>query len=74
MIETLRLKNVVIFFQAILSFVRSRKILNKDDFKYSSQEFENNELDLVKQKGFYPYEYISDSKKNYLAKKSFIVL
>ena len=30
------------------------KILNKDDFKCLSQEFDNNVLDLVKQKGFYP--------------------
>ena len=30
------------------------KILGKDDFKYLSQEFDNNVLDLVKQKGFYP--------------------
>ena len=30
----------------------------KDDFKYLSQEFDNNELDLVKQKGFYLYEYM----------------
>ena len=32
---------------------------------------------VVKQKGFHPYEYMSDFenfKKNYLAKKSFIVL
>ena len=39
------------------------KNLTKDDFKYSSQEFDNNILDLVKQKGFYPYEYLSDFKK-----------
>ena len=32
------------------------KNLGKDNFKYSSQEFDNNVLDLVKQKGFYPYE------------------
>ena len=25
-----------------------------------SQEFDNNTLDLVMQKGFYPYEYMSD--------------
>ena len=30
--------------------------LNRDDFKYLSQEIENNILDLVKHKGFYPYE------------------
>ena len=29
------------------------KNLNKDDFKYLSKEFDNNVLDLVKQKGFY---------------------
>ena len=28
-----------------------------------SQEFNNNLLDLVKQKGLYPYEYMTDSKK-----------
>ena len=37
--------------------------LNKDDFKYLSQEFDNNVLDLVKQRGFYPYEYIINFKK-----------
>ena len=37
--------------------------LVKDDFKYLSQEFDNNILDLVKQKRFYPYEYMSDSEK-----------
>ena len=36
------------------------KNLNKDDFKYISQEFDNCVLDLDKQKGFYPYEYMSD--------------
>ena len=39
------------------------KKLNKDDFKYLSQEFDKNKLDLVKQKGFYPYEYMTDSEK-----------
>ena len=38
------------------------KDLAKDYFKYMSQEFDNNilDLDLVKQKRFYPYEYMSD--------------
>ena len=40
------------------------KNLAKDDFKYSSQEFHNNVLDLVKQRGFYPYEYMSDFEKS----------
>ena len=31
------------------------KNLGKGDFKYLSQEFDNNVLDLVKQKVFYPY-------------------
>ena len=39
------------------------KNLNKDDFKYLSQEFDNNVLDLVKQIGFYPYKYMSDFEK-----------
>ena len=30
------------------------KNLAKDDFKYLSKEFDNNAVDLVKQKGFYP--------------------
>ena len=29
--------------------------LAKDDFMYFRQEFDNNILDLVKQKGLYPY-------------------
>ena len=37
--------------------------MNKNDFKYLSQEFDNNILDLVKQKGFYPYEYMNDFEK-----------
>ena len=39
------------------------KNLNKDDFKYLSQEFDNNVLDLVKQKEFYPCKYMSDFEK-----------
>ena len=39
------------------------KNFNKDDFKYLSQEFDNNVLDLVKQKRFYPYEYMSSFEK-----------
>ena len=30
------------------------KNLNKDDFKHLNQEFDNNVLDLGKEKGFYP--------------------
>ena len=39
------------------------KNLGKDGLKYLSQEFDNNVLDLVKHKGFYPYEYMSDFEK-----------
>ena len=57
-----------------LSFINSFQFLNflldrlfenlgKDDFKYLSQEFDNNVLNLVKQKGFYPYEYMRDFEK-----------
>ena len=38
------------------SLDRLVKILNKNDFKYLSQEFDDNILDLVKKNGFYPYE------------------
>ena len=37
--------------------------MNKNDFKYLSQGIDNNVLDLVKQKGFYPYECMSDFEK-----------
>ena len=39
------------------------KNLVNDDFKYLSQEFDNNVLDQVKQKGFYPYEYMNYFEK-----------
>ena len=34
--------------------------LCEDDFKYLNQEFDNNKLGLVKEKGIYAYEYMSD--------------
>ena len=39
------------------------KDLSNHDFKYLSQYFHNNVLDLVKQKGFYRYEKMSDFEK-----------
>ena len=39
------------------------KNLNKDDFKYLSQEFDNTVLDLVKKKGFHPVENMTDFEK-----------
>ena len=51
-------------FQFLSSSLDSLVInLGKDDFKNLSQEFDNNVLGLVKQKGFYPYEYMSDFEK-----------
>ena len=43
------------------SFVKN---LNKADFKYLSKELNKNILDLVKQKGFYPYKYMIDFEKS----------
>ena len=57
------IKNNLIFvdtFQFLSSSLdRVVKNLSKDDFKYSSQEFDKNVLDLVKQKRFYPCDYVS---------------
>ena len=39
------------------------KNLGNDDFKYLSQEFDSNILDLVKQKEFYPDGYMSGFEK-----------
>ena len=51
-------------FQFLNSWLDSLvKNLGKDGFMYLSQEFDNNILHLVKQKGFYTYEYMSDFKK-----------
>ena len=51
-------------FQGLSSSLDSLvKNLYKDDFMYLSQEFDKKVLDLVKQKEFYPYEYMSDFEK-----------
>ena len=39
------------------------KTLGKDDFKYLSQELDDNVLHLVSQKYFYSYEYMSGFEK-----------
>ena len=52
------------------------KNLDKDYFKYLSQEFDNNVLDLVKQKGFSTFKYMSDFeifKEELLSRENFIV-
>ena len=39
------------------------KNLAKNDFKYLSQDFDCNVLDLLKQKEFRPFEYMRNFKK-----------
>ena len=39
------------------------KNLSKNDFKYLSQEFTGDFLELVKQKGVYSYEYMDSFKR-----------
>ena len=50
------------------------KNLSKMDFKYLWQEFIGDLLELVKQKGMYPYEYMDSFMKNYLIGVNFLVL
>ena len=50
-------------FQFLSSSLNSLgKNLGKHDFKYLSQEFDSKVLDLVQEKGLYPYEYVSNFK------------
>ena len=37
--------------------------LSADDFKYSTQEFGSTNLELLKQKDAYSYEYVSNFKR-----------
>ena len=39
------------------------KNLSNNDFKYLTQEFSSDLIELVKQKGVYPYEYMNSFKK-----------
>ena len=39
------------------------KNLSNNDFKYLSEEFNSKFLELVKEKGVYPYEYMNSFKK-----------
>ena len=54
------------------------KNLSDEDFKNLVEEFGSKNLELLKQKGVYPYEYMNSferfHKKNYLLKNIFIVL
>ena len=51
------------------------KNLSDSDFRYLTEEFGSKNLELLKQKGAYPYEYINSFKRfneeNCLIKKSF---
>ena len=64
--QSVKLKNVFI------------KNLSDNDFKYLSEEFSGEFLELVKQNGAHPYEYMDSFKKfmkiNYLIDVSFLVL
>ena len=57
---SVRISNKVSFSDSFQFLSASKDIfvknLNKGNFKYLGQEFGNNVLDLVKIKGFYPYE------------------
>ena len=63
------IKNKLVFIDS-MQFVNSSlnplvKNLSDKDFKYLSEEFGDDLLELVKQKGVYPYEYMSNFKKIY---------
>ena len=47
------------------------KNLSDDDFKYLTKEFGSKNLELLKQKDAYPYEYM-DSFKNLMRKNCLI--
>ena len=49
--------------------------LSNNDFKYLPEEFSGDLLELVKQRGVYPYEYMKSFLKiNYLIDVRFLVL
>ena len=54
------------------------KNLSDEDFKYLVEEFDSENLKLLKQKGDYPYEYMNSFKrfneKNCLLKNIFTAL
>ena len=61
------LNNNIIFIDSML-FMKSSldklvKNLSDEDFKYLSEEFRNEELEIAKGKGIYPSEYFNSFKK-----------
>ena len=57
------INNKLSFIENFQSLRSSLDSLNKGNFKYLSEEFDNNVLDLVKQKEFYPFQYMTDFGK-----------
>ena len=49
------------------------KNLSEEDFKYLVEEFSSKYLELLKQKGDYPYELKGLMKKNYLLENIILV-
>ena len=77
------------FLNKNLVFIDSMQLMNSSldklvknlpdkDFKHFIEEFGSENLELLKQKGAYPYEYMNIlkglMKKNYLLKYTFIAL
>ena len=61
------LNNNIVFVDSILflnsSLDKLAKNLGSEDFEYLSQVFSGEQLELVKQKGIYPYEYFNNFKR-----------
>ena len=56
--------SVIVSFQFLSSSLDNLvKNLDKDGFKYLSEEFDDNVLEVVKQKLFYAFEYMNDFEK-----------
>ena len=64
---TFSINNKLVFFDSFQFLNSSSESLEiffgKNSSKYLIQEFDGELLDLVKQKGFYPYEYMNGFKK-----------
>ena len=71
-----KLRFISSFWFLISSLDSLVKNLNEGDFKYLSQEFDNNVLDLIKKKRLYPFEYMTDFEKfkeKLLCKETFYI-
>ena len=74
-----RLEKCMVFFNKNLVFIDSMQFMNSsleklvknlldNDFKYLTEEFGSKNVELLKHKGAYPYEYM-DSFKRFNGKK-----